>query len=61
MAIYFVEKGTIEICRDFISDNGAKVTKSITTLGKGSCFGSYSFLTNQERKETARSSEVKLI
>lgn len=59
MFIYFIEKGKIEVCREFISSDGTKVPKAVATLGPGNSFGSYSFITNLERREMIRSSEVK--
>ncbi|KAL4505166.1 hypothetical protein ABPG72_016233 [Tetrahymena utriculariae] len=57
MFIYFVEKGNVEICReqDSETNDGEKIQKKIVSLGPGSCFGAYSFFTNQDRKEMARS------
>ncbi|KAL4462587.1 hypothetical protein ABPG74_000417 [Tetrahymena malaccensis] len=59
MFIYFVEKGKIEICREYNSEesSGDKICKKICSLGPGSCFGAWSFFTNQDRKEMARSLE----
>ncbi|EAR99958.2 cation channel family protein (macronuclear) [Tetrahymena thermophila SB210] len=59
MFIYFVEKGKVEICREYNSENneGEKIYKKIVSLGPGACFGAWSFFTNQDRKEMARSLE----
>lgn len=61
MFIYFIEKGKVEVCREASqSDQQSQVKfhKTVAILGPGSSFGSYSFLTNLERREMARSIEV---